>query len=213
MDSKNEIKYDLLSKYDLLGKFISAKHGVYKGGILEYLKFSNRIGFMLASICAVSFFLSLVGVYYSFDVVYNLSEAQEFYNETVGKVNGEYKFKPSSNFFTDTYEVNNYYLLVPSLTICILSVIVIYSGFIAATNLDKSFICPHCKKRILLKNIQDYTCPICSETGLNSKNFMDGCPHCKEIMRFYRCPNPNCNMKIDLEAPYNEKELMRSRYE
>lgn len=189
----------------------NTKNVICENGIISFLKSDYDRGTLLAFLGFIFFIISFIGVYYSFKVTYTLSSSQELYNESVKMVDSSQVIKPSYNIFTNKYEVDNYFLFIPSITIFVLSILSLFGGLFYIINFNISFICPNCYKRILLKNIQDYTCPICNEEKLNYINFIEGCNHCGETMRFYDCPH--CGKPIDLEAPYNENELKRKRYE
>jgi len=178
-------------------------------GIHRRLLFIKRIESLITILGLVFFVIAVVGFFYSIDVVYNLSPTQKIYNDVASKVDSTQIIKPSNNIFLNEYVIGNYFLFIPSLIIAAISLLAIYLGTFVA-KLINSFICPICYTRILVNNIQDYTCPICKEDGLNYIDFINGCPHCKETMKYYGCPH--CDKPIDLEAPYNEKELKRRRY-
>jgi DNA-directed RNA polymerase subunit RPC12/RpoP len=75
--------------------------------------------------------------------------------------------------------------------------------------LIKSFICPHCLKSILMDKITSTTCPHCDTTTENLVGFFLVCPSCHSKIKYFDCPH--CGNKIDLDAPYNHKELEEKR--
>lgn len=75
--------------------------------------------------------------------------------------------------------------------------------------LVKSFICPNCLKSILMKNITRITCPFCDTTTENKIGFFLFCPECNSKIKYFECPH--CHEDIDLDTPYNHKELEEKR--
>lgn len=73
------------------------------------------------------------------------------------------------------------------------------------------FICPHCLKNILVKNIDTINCPFCDAEGLTFQDAINGCPHCGDIIRLIDCPY--CEKEIDLFYPYDVEKLKEKRYE
>ena len=72
-----------------------------------------------------------------------------------------------------------------------------------------SFICPHCLKSILMEKITSITCPYCDTTSDNRVGFFLFCPSCHSKIKYFTCPY--CKEGIDLDAPYNHKELEEKR--
>ncbi len=75
--------------------------------------------------------------------------------------------------------------------------------------LVKSFICPHCWESILLEKINQITCPHCRETTESKFAFYLACPKCFSKIKNFSCPR--CGKDIDIDAPYNHKELEEKR--
>ncbi len=75
--------------------------------------------------------------------------------------------------------------------------------------LVKSFICPHCWKSILMNKINQITCPHCDTTTESKVGFFLVCPECHSKIKYVCCPY--CNKDIDLDLPYNHKELEEKR--
>lgn len=172
----------------LLDFFEKANIGLTgKYGIKGYLLASRHTSYIFIFRSIVILLLAIIGFYFS----------------------ANYNF--GSNIHTPIAEITNYYLFIPSVILLLISTFFFIISVGALTLTKESFICPHCKKVILLINIQDFDCPICGEKKLNRFNFAYGCRSCHETIRYYKCPHNGC--KIDLEAPYNEKELRRKRYE
>ncbi len=73
----------------------------------------------------------------------------------------------------------------------------------------KSFICPHCLKSILMEKINHITCPHCEETTDSKFAFYLACPKCFSKIKYFACPK--CGSDIDIDAPYNHKELEEKR--
>jgi hypothetical protein len=180
-----------------------------KYGINGYLKASRHTSYIFIVRGLVILLLSIIGFYFSGNYSFqpNLNENQKFYLESQKIVDPSIVIPVDKQFI----EVTNYYLFIPSFVLLLIATFFCVISIGALSSISDSFICPICFKRILLKNIQDYTCPICKEKGLNYTNFVTGCPHCHETMKYYSCPH--CKKPINLESPYNEKELKRRRYE
>ena len=75
--------------------------------------------------------------------------------------------------------------------------------------LIKSFICPHCLMSILMEKINSITCPHCKETTESKIGFFLKCPKCHSKIVDFICPH--CGEFINLDAPYNHKELEERR--
>lgn len=77
--------------------------------------------------------------------------------------------------------------------------------------LVKSFICPNpkCLKSILMSKINQITCPHCDTTTESKIGFFLRCPACHSKINSVECPF--CGEDINLDAPYNHKELEEKR--
>ncbi len=74
-----------------------------------------------------------------------------------------------------------------------------------------SFICPHCLKTILFKNIANIPCPLCSTHGHSRFELFLYCSSCRESIDYFDCPH--CQHPINIKEKYDHQVLLDKRRE
>lgn len=73
------------------------------------------------------------------------------------------------------------------------------------------FICPHCLKYVLFKNISRVHCSLCETPNHSRFELITYCGSCREKMEYVECPH--CCRTIEMSHGYNETSLMNKRKE